>query len=131
MELDEIRKHHDEVTGYAPSPWRWHGRATPSRPDYYLATANHGRIFVMGFRRAGFNGAEPWFPRRDDGFGTLRPARELVVREAPHRDDVADIDNPFAQYLQRAPEYIGYLLDEVERLRSQLDGTPVGGESGE
>ena len=43
---------------FTPGPWLWIANAPH---DIYLATTHSGRRYVMGFRRWGFNGAQPVF----------------------------------------------------------------------
>jgi hypothetical protein len=120
--IEQIREHHNYVTEKTPAPWRWHGQDNSQGGSVYLATDGHGRIYIMGFARRGMQQAEPMFQVwPEEGFGVLVKASEgLIRRVADYRDDIADIDNPHAEYLKRAPEYVGTLLAEVERLRAEL-----------
>ncbi|MGH3647627.1 MAG: hypothetical protein ACRDTM_10710 [Micromonosporaceae bacterium] len=107
------------MTGRTPGPWRWGGNTSG---PIYLSTTGHGRITVMAFDRLGMRDAQPCFQvwSRGDRFGWMENATTVAVREAPHRDQVADLDCSHARYLSRSWEYVEALLGEVDRLRTQL-----------
>ncbi len=62
---------------HTPGPWAWMG----SPHGLYLATTHSGRRYVMGFRRMGFNGAQPVF--RDNH--RMVPAADIVQFEVGDR----------------------------------------------
>jgi hypothetical protein len=114
-------------------PWHWIGDTVHQGP--MLATNHSGWIYVMGFARLGFKGAQPTFPVRNaDGFLTIVPARDIEARErgtVPAKkvavprasydpDTVRGIDNPVARWLEHSPQYAKELLAEVEDLREEL-----------
>ena len=102
-----------------PGPWAWYGDLTAHR--IYLATVNGGRRFVMDFRRWGMSGAMPRFQVG----GIMRTIKELATREAPYRDDIAEIDHPDARFIAAMdPTTVRALLDEVERLRAVAAQVP-------
>ncbi|MGH3648051.1 MAG: hypothetical protein ACRDTM_12855 [Micromonosporaceae bacterium] len=108
------------MTGRTPGPWRWGGNTSG---PIYLSTTGHGRIMVMAFNRLGMQDAQPCFPVWSEDaarLGLLENATAVAVREAPYRDQIADLDCSHARYLCRSWEYVEALLGEVDRLRTQL-----------
>ncbi|TDD37916.1 MarR family transcriptional regulator [Actinomadura sp. KC06] len=47
----------------------------------------------------------------------------IVPRAAYDPDSIRGIDNPVARWIQRSAEHVTALLDEVDRLRAELDET--------
>ena len=91
--------------------WMWDGNIGM---QYYLATARHGRLYVMGFQRLGMQGAQPSFAHRREGdkYHLITKADELAVREVPYRETVGYIDNPFAEWIKTAsPDRIAALIE--------------------
>lgn len=115
-------------------PWRWIGHPDGSRPNLYLATAEHGQVYVMGFERAGMSGAQPSFPvvPRGETWGFMRKAAEIPVFEVcraatskddprVYRTDVVSFRSPAAQWLAEIdPETVLALLDQMETARRLL-----------
>lgn len=108
-------------------PWRWHGYTSG---PISLATVRMGLKWVMRFRRLGTQDAQPMFPEgfedwHDDPTthrcGHMVPASERTVQEVSYREDVVDIDSPFARWLAAAtPAAVLALLDERDRLWGDL-----------
>ena len=109
--------------GFTPGPWAWFG--TASRENLWLGTAHSGRIYVMGFKRWGTQGAQPIFQVK--GMGMV-PAKELLQFEVGDKDvvgmtqakqngsvyrcHVRGIAHPDARLICHAPE----LYDELSRI---------------
>ncbi|MEN5229036.1 hypothetical protein [Brevundimonas naejangsanensis] len=99
---------------HTPGPWAWMG----GPHGLYLATTHSGRRFVMGFRRMGFNDAQPVFRQND----RLVPAADLVefevgdknvrgfasakANDSVYRYDVSGIDNADARLIAAAPDLL-------------------------
>jgi len=108
-----------------PGPWQWMGS---DLGGLYLATTHSGRIYVMGFKRRGMNGAEPMFQvggrmvpaselvAFDVGDGTARGFVEGKADPSVYRYDVAFIDHPNARLIAAAPS----LLDALIRCEAWL-----------
>lgn len=91
----------------------------------YLATTHSGRRFVMGFRRMGFNAAQPVFRQND----RLVPAADLVefevgdknvrgfasakANDSVYRYDVSGIDNADARLIAAAPDLLAVASQPV------------------
>lgn len=143
LDLDAIKARTDAAT---PGPWGWYGNTDVQQ--MYLATKRYGRMYVMGFRRWGLQGAQPTFcvdrtwkpdPQSGDDFGhagTIAPAHELASRivryeVAPnaasrrdsrvYRADLIGIKNPDAEFIAHARQDVDDLLAEVERLRKDAE----------
>lgn len=100
--------------------WNWWGYV---KGPTYLATDHHGRLYIMGFRRQGMNGAQPTFAHWPDGEESSRivDGQDLAVREVPYRDDITGFDNPFARWIAAAsPQAVLALYDEIDRLKEGL-----------
>ncbi|MBF0399943.1 MAG: hypothetical protein HQL90_04175 [Magnetococcales bacterium] len=117
---------------HTPGPWAWFGDPSVRRPQYYLATVNGGRRIVMGFERAGFNGAQPTFnvrgiitPAADlclfavgqDGVVGYRDARE---NKSVYRYDITCFDHPDARLIAAAPELLDAVLELVASRSAEL-----------
>jgi hypothetical protein len=113
-------------------PWHWIGDTKHQGP--MLATKHSGWIYVMGFKRLGMRGAQPAFPvRGEDGYLLITPCREIEERSAVAAKDAAiprapydpdtirGIDNPVARWLEHSAQYAKELLDEVDRLKAQVN----------
>ncbi len=104
-DLESLRALSDAAT---PGPWKWGGQVG----QYVdLVTVGRGVLTVMGSKRLGMQGAEPVFWRRPPDApwgwnGKREPASEVAVREVPYRDDIVDIDNPNAQLIVAAVNYL-------------------------
>lgn len=104
-------------------PWRWRGDVKRERgqtTDVYLAGRSDdfpGPHRVLGFIRAGMQGAQPTFNTR----GTMVPATELAMFEVDYRADIVGIDHPIAGWLAACdPDTIVGLLDQVDALEAAL-----------
>lgn len=133
--LPEIK---ERAAAATPGPWKWFGN-TDVR-DVYLATARWGRLYVMGFRRWGMNGAQPMFAHgrkfdpdnRDESIGgVMQPASALARYEvAPsatnrsdpevYRADLNGLKTPDAEFIAHSRADVEWLVSEVERLRALL-----------
>lgn len=112
--------------------WRWMG-SFDNRPNIFLATRNHGRMFVLGFDRAGMQGGQPVFPHKepDARWGLLTPGKDLqvfeVARDATdrkdprvYRGDIVGFRTPVAEYLAAVDaETVIDLIDRADE-RDQL-----------
>lgn len=122
VDFDAIRDHHEQVTYRTPAPWRWTG-LTWSGGRIHLTTVGQGQTYIMGFARRGMSGAQPTFqvwPKGETWGRMVKASDGLLVKVADHREDIARIDNPHAEYIARAPEYVGSLLTAVDDLRASL-----------
>jgi hypothetical protein len=124
-ELSELERLLGEAT---PGPVAWMGNG---QHDIYLATTHSGRIYVMGFKRMGIQGAQPMFPKD----GRMAPASDMLkfdvgdpsvtgiaaakTNGSVYRYDVRDIDNPEARLLVAARNALPRLLAEVKRARAE------------
>jgi hypothetical protein len=84
----------------------------------YLATTHTGRQYVMGFRRMGFNGAQPVFranhrmvPAADIvqfevGDPTVRGFAQAKETDSVYRLEVDGIDNADARLIASAPDLL-------------------------
>ena len=66
-----------------------------------------------------------WLWSSDDGnlgnpFGHIQPANDWAVKERPYRDDVARVEHPIAEFVERSVTDIADLLHHVDRLTLQL-----------
>lgn len=75
--LDRLAEIVERAEAATPGPWAWFGNTDVH--NIYLATKRYGRMFVMGFRRWGMQGARPIFaedrtwkpnPQSGDDFGS-------------------------------------------------------------
>lgn len=119
-----------------PGPWQWYGNTKCNL--LYLSTVNHGRRFVMQFKRWGMRDAQPMFQVKRDGYGVMVPASELVKFEVGdgkatgheqglddptvYRMDIASIDHPDARAIAAASTMFS-LLERFHGLYSKPDGT--------
>lgn len=126
----DLRALAEAVPASYRGPWRWHGYTSG---PISLATVRNGIKWVMRFKRLGMNDAQPMFPESwpgEEGWlddpqshrcGRMTPASERTVQEVSYREDVVDIDSPFARWLAAAtPQAVLELLDERDRLRDAL-----------
>jgi hypothetical protein len=100
--------------------WRWQGYV---KGPLYLATAEHGRLYIMGFKRQGMDGAQPMFAHTPEGakYHRMELGSKLAVREVDYRDDITGFDNPFATWMAAAsPQAVLALYDEIDRLKEGL-----------
>jgi hypothetical protein len=67
-------------TEHTPGPWRWFGNSDTQ--SIYLATADRGRQYVMGFERWGMGNGQPRF-RVDD---RMVDAKHLLAFEVGDKD---------------------------------------------
>jgi hypothetical protein len=128
VDIDALRALLEKAT---KGPVAWMG----GPHNIYFATTHSGRIFIMGFKRMGINGAQPVFPVN----GRLVPASDMLkfdvgdpsvtgmaaakADSSVYRYDIRDIDNPEAQLLVAARNALPALLDELEGLRADLGRT--------
>ncbi len=108
------------AAAHTPGPWEWMG----NEHHIYLATTHSGRIYVMGFKHRGMQGAEPMFQvnkrmvpaselvKFDVGDGKATGFAEGKADPSVYRYDVATINAPDARLIAAAPE----LLDALEAL---------------
>lgn len=112
------------MSGHTPGPWAWMG----NQHGLYLATTHSGRQYVMGFRRKGFNGAQPVFREGNQlvpasalvkfevGDGKARGFDQGADDETVYRYDVSDIDNADARLIAAAPDLLAALIEmEAEK----------------
>jgi hypothetical protein len=129
IDIEAIRARANAATF---GPWGWYGNVDAKH--FYLSTKHGGRQIVMGFRRFGFNGAQPEFRhRRQDGdYFLLTPASDLAIYEvapkATHRNDVnwnvyrGDIigfRSPDAEFIAHARQDVDDLLTVVAKLTAE------------
>lgn len=121
-----------------PGPWAWFGNVDHN--DFYLATRHSGRRYVMSFRRAGMQNAQPEFQDYSGPYGRMAPAKELAIYEvAPdatsrrdpyfniYRADIIGFRNPDAEFIAHARQDVDTLIARVHELEQQLadaKGTP-------
>jgi len=123
-EQDRLAEIEARAAAATDGPWRWCGNV-----DYAgrveLMSFISGRPVVMGFKRAGMQGAEPYFFDRDPddehrGWGgKFRAARDIAVREVDYRGDIVALDNADAEFIAQSRADIDWLLAEVNRLRDE------------
>jgi hypothetical protein len=118
-----------DYTGHTPGPWHWFGN-TQSK-QFYLATPDRGRQFVMTFYRYGIQGAQPAFQfngimhkaselcRYEVGDPGVIGAEQARANSTVYRKDVSGIDNPDARLMADAWMIPG-LLAEREDARADL-----------
>lgn len=139
--LAAITARHARAT---PGPWDWFGSTDSDIVD--LATVDRGREWILSFRRYGMRGAGPIFRGQfrlwhiAEGRSVVREILKRCVRyevlgyrtraeagvaadadsgNSPlYREDWRGIDHPDAELIAHAPEDIGLLLAEVQRLRA-------------
>lgn len=107
-------------------PWRWCGHVKRQRGEttgVYLAGRRDdtpGPHAVMGFARAGMQGAQPTF----DTDGVMVPADQLAWFEVDYRPDIVGLDHPVAGWIAACdPDTIVGLLDQVDELERLLAET--------
>lgn len=121
IDLDAIRARADAATF---GPWMWYG--WHENQDIILCTKKGGMRYVMGFRRWGFNRAQPEF-NTDRG---LVPAKELpVFQVAPdatsfedprvYRGTLVGIRHPDAEFIAHARQDIDDLLAYIDELEQR------------
>ena len=118
-----------DYTGHTPGPWHWFGN-TQSK-QFYLATPDRGRQFVMTFIRYGIHSAQPAFQvnglmhqadvlcRYEVGDPDVLGSRQAQANHTVYRKDVRDIDHPDARLMADAWMIPG-LLAEREDARADL-----------
>ncbi|MGQ3040586.1 MAG: hypothetical protein ACT6TH_15135 [Brevundimonas sp.] len=99
---------------HTPGPWAWMG----GPHGLYLATTHSGRRYVMGFRRMGFNDAQPLFRERERmvpaadlvefevGDASVRGFEAAKTNDSVYRYDVVGIDNADARLIAAAPDLL-------------------------
>lgn len=109
---------------HTPGPWAWMG----GPHGLYLATTHSGRRYVMGFRRMGFNDAQPLFRERERmvpaadlvefevGDASVRGFEAAKTNDSVYRYDVVGIDNADARLIAAAPD----LLEDGRFLAERL-----------
>ncbi len=123
--LEEIRARLEAAT---PGPWRWEIRT--GHKMCKLMTDHSGQYYVMDFARWGLQDACPTFQQYEKYSGPVDERRSLGMTRADkmaksypgkeHHQGYDDyIDHPDAILIAKAPEYISYLLAEVERLETE------------
>lgn len=126
----------DREERFTPGPWSWFGTAG-SAPRIYLASRRSGRQYVMGFKRWGFNGAQPEFRLGH----ILEPSSELLkfvvgdksvtgVKQAKgdpsvYRYDIRGIDAPDAHLIAAAPELYEALKESIVKLKEAGCGSKI------
>lgn len=144
-DLAAIRERAAQAT---PGPWGWFGNTDVHTA--YLATKRFGRMYVMGFRRWGLQGAQPvfttgraWKPNPDSGAdfaatGYVKDGSQLARYEvAPdatsrrdprvYRADLTGFKNPDAEFIAHARQDVDDLLALVDRLQAELAEAHWGG----
>lgn len=104
--IDEIK---EALAAATPGPWAWRGN-TKIR-SMFLAGDYGDTPFIMKFKRWGTQGAQPVFR----GKNAMEKAETFVEYEVDYREDISGIKHPDAHLIAKAPEYITYLLAEIER----------------
>lgn len=102
-----------------PGPWRWFGNM--QYRQLYLATNHSGRRYVMGFKRWGMGNAQPEFQSES----LMRDVAELVERgEIATKEygprEVLSVSHPDMLLIERAPELLASMRDELRALRAQV-----------
>lgn len=113
QKLEEIRQ---RAAARTPGKWRWFGNVKTR--TIHLATEQFGRLYVLGFKRWGLQGAQPVFAKREGtNGGILFPATEFG--EPDHNGDFT-LDHPDAISIQEAPTDVDFLLGLVDDMAASM-----------
>lgn len=124
-------------------PWQWYGNTRTN--EVYLATVNHGRVYVMDFARWGMQSAQPRFQvslkdgsalvgepglLRDGIMRSLEQLRDLGPQfDRSNTGSFTGVGHPVAKLMQEAPSLVAALLNHIEeqdRELASLRGSPAG-----
>lgn len=126
---EELHAIEARANAATPGPWGWWGEWDMN--DFSLCTTHGGRKFVMGFRRAGMNSAQPEFL---DDKGHLHAAKDLAIFQvAPkalsrhnsghnvYRGTVIGFRSPDAEFIAHARADIETLLARIRELENSSE----------
>lgn len=127
----DLGAHRATAAQATPGPWQWFGNTRMY--EVYLATVNHGRVFVMDFARWGMRGAQPRFQvrRQGDGLagGVMHTLGDLAHAasplgpkfEVPYRRQFQGIGHPDAAHIAaNDPTTVQALISRIEDLERVL-----------
>lgn len=111
---------------FTKGSWLWEVH----KDHVYLQTRGRGRVFVMGFKRLGMNGAQPVFQHHQKGCdggcrgcGVMVPMREFS--SGPDHNGYFDVDHPDAHLIAAAPDLYEALERTIANFRASLNNRVI------